>query len=209
MGSTVHTRSGWNDPASRAALVCTGSGRGSGDGESLVAPLVQSTTFARTGVGTDPAHQYSRVSNPTVATLEAALGDLERALPATCFGTGLGAETALFLGLLQAGDHVVCGRSVYGGTTRLLSDLLPGLGVACTFVDATDVGEVAAALRPATKLVFLETPSNPTLELTDIRACVEVAKRVGAIVAVEVHGRILSWKELPHETTGLDADLQD
>jgi cystathionine beta-lyase/cystathionine gamma-synthase len=155
------------------------------DGDALVAPLTQSTTFRRSSVGSDPPHQYSRVSNPTVAMLERALGDLERALPAACFATGLAAETGLFLATLRAGDHVVCGRSVYGGTTRLLERLLPGLGIGASFVDATDAAQVRAALRDETRLLFLETPSNPTLELTDIRACADAAHERGALVAVD------------------------
>ncbi|MFG0274170.1 MAG: trans-sulfuration enzyme family protein [Phycisphaerales bacterium] len=168
-----------------AETLCPGVGRGRADGEALVAPLTQSTTFRRDSVGSEALHQYSRVSNPTVATLERALGDLERALPAACFSTGLAAETALFLATLRAGDHVVCGRSVYGGTTRLLERLLPGLGIEASFADATDAAQVRGALRDTTRLVFLETPSNPTLELTDIRACAGAAREVGALVAVD------------------------
>ncbi|MEM9065208.1 MAG: aminotransferase class I/II-fold pyridoxal phosphate-dependent enzyme [Planctomycetota bacterium] len=169
----------------RAARLCPGIGHGVDDGDPLVAPLVQSTTFGRASVGTNPPHQYSRVSNPTVSVLEEALGGLEETPAAVCFGSGLAAETALFLALLKAGDHVVCSRFTYGGTTRLLTDLLPGLGVRCTFVDATDLNEVEGAVCPQTKLVFIETPSNPTLELTDIAACAEIAHRVGALLAVD------------------------
>jgi cystathionine beta-lyase/cystathionine gamma-synthase len=165
--------------------LCPGLGHGSGDGSSLVTPLVQSTTFLRDGVGSDAPHQYSRVSNPTVAALERALGELERAHPAACFASGLAAETALFLSLLSAGDHLVCGRSVYGGTTRLLERVLAGLGVASTRVDTTDPDAVRRAVRPETRLVFVETPANPTLELTDVRACAEIAHRAGALLAVD------------------------
>jgi len=171
--------------ALHAETVCPGAGRGRLDGEALVGALAQSTTFRRGTVGSDAAHQYSRVSNPTVAALESALGELERALPAACFASGLAAETALFLATLRAGDHVVCGRSVYGGTTRLLERLLPGLGVSASFVDATDVDAVRAAVRQETRLLFVETPANPTLELTDIAACAEIAHRAGALLAVD------------------------
>ncbi|MFK7959155.1 MAG: PLP-dependent aspartate aminotransferase family protein [Phycisphaerales bacterium] len=166
-------------------LICPSIGRGHGDGAPLLAPIVQSSTFVRDGVGSDPDHQYSRVSNPTVATLEAALGALEDAPPAACFTTGLAAESALFLALLRAGDHVICGRAVYGGTTRLLQQLLPDLGVACTFVDSHDATQIADALRPETRLVFVETPSNPTLELTDIAACRAALDGHDALLAVD------------------------
>ncbi|MBL1216032.1 MAG: aminotransferase class I/II-fold pyridoxal phosphate-dependent enzyme [Planctomycetes bacterium] len=168
-----------------AATLCPGLGHGLADGDSLVAPLVQSTTFGRDRVGSTAQHQYSRVSNPTVATLEEALGHLEQALPATCFASGMAAESALFLGLLKAGDHVVCGQSVYGGTTRLLQQVLCDLGVESTFVDATNLQAVAQAIRATTRLIFIETPSNPTLEITDIAGCAHVAHEAGALLAVD------------------------
>lgn len=169
----------------RAAATCPSLGRGAGDGDPLVTPLVQSTSFRRDGVGSDPPHQYSRVSNPTVSVLEAALGDLEDALPAATFTTGLAAETALFLAVLRAGDHVVCGRGVYGGTTRLLQQVLPELGIRATFVDATDLGAIEAAVESQTKLILVETPSNPVLELTDIAGCARIARAAGALLAVD------------------------
>ena len=164
---------------------CLHASRLTGDGEPLVAPLVQSTTFCRDRVGSNPPHQYSRVSNPTVDALETTLGVLEDAPPAACFATGLAAETALFLALLKAGDHVVCGRSVYGGTTRLLRQLLAGLGVESTFVDATRPEEIRSACRAETRLVFIETPANPGLELTDIAKAAEIARGAGALLAVD------------------------
>jgi cystathionine beta-lyase/cystathionine gamma-synthase len=166
-------------------LLCAHAGQGSGDGSPLVTPLVQSTTYCRDGIESTAPHAYSRVSNPTVDALEATLGRLENAPPGVCFGTGLGAETALFLALLRAGDHAVCGRAVYGGTTRLFEKILEPLGVACTFLDATNPAEVAAAVRPNTRLIFIETPANPTLELTDIRAIARIAKTAGALLAVD------------------------
>jgi cystathionine beta-lyase/cystathionine gamma-synthase len=165
--------------------VCAGAGADPGDGDPLVVPLVQSTSFRRAGLESTGAHAYSRVSNPTVGALEHALGRLEDAPPAVAFASGLAAETALFLALLRAGDHVVCGRGVYGGTTRLLQRLLADLGVASSFVDATDPAAVRAALRPATRLVFVESPSNPVLQLTDIAAVAAIAHAGGALLAVD------------------------
>lgn len=165
--------------------LCAHAGLGRGDGEPLVGPIVQSTTYCRDAVGSTAEHQYSRVSNPSVSELERALGTLEGALPAACFATGLAAETGLFLAVLKAGDHVVCGRSVYGGTTRLLRQVLSGLGVTATFVDATDSAAIEAAVTAQTRLIFVETPANPGLELTDIGAAAAVAKRAGALLAVD------------------------
>ena len=155
------------------------------DGDPLVTPIVQSTTFRRSAVGSDPEHQYSRVSNPSVSALERTLGDLEHAPPAVCFSTGLAAETALFLSLLSKGDHVICGRSVYGGTTRLIEQLLRGLGIESTFVDSTSPDEITAAFREQTRLVFVETPANPTLSITDIHACSDIARSHGALLVVD------------------------
>jgi cystathionine beta-lyase/cystathionine gamma-synthase len=165
--------------------ICARAGTGTHDGDPLVAPLVQSTTFCRGGVDSGSPHAYSRVSNPTVAALETTLGELENAPPAVCFSSGLAAETALFAALLNAGDHVVCGRAVYGGTARLLQNVLCGFGIETTFVDATQSALVQAALRRDTRLVFIETPANPTLELTDLSAVASAAHQVGALVAVD------------------------
>jgi cystathionine beta-lyase/cystathionine gamma-synthase len=167
------------------STLCAHAGTGSGDGTPLTTPIVQSTTFCRDGVDSTCAHQYSRVSNPTVAALEESLGHLEAALPALCFASGLAAETALFLGLVSSGDHVVCGRAVYGGTTRLLRQILAPLGVETTFVDATDTAAIAGAVRDRTRVIFLETPANPTLELTDIAAASRIARACGATLVVD------------------------
>jgi len=165
--------------------LCARAGQGERDGDPLVTPIVQSTTFCREGIDSSAPHQYSRVSNPTVAALERALGALEDAPPAVCFSTGLAAETALFLALLAQGDHVVCTRGAYGGTVRLLEQVLAGLGIESSFVDTGDLAALRAALRPRTRLVFVETPANPTLDLTDVRAAAELARAHGALLAVD------------------------
>ncbi len=175
----------FEQPRASAETLCAHAGQGGRDGDPLVFPIVQSTSFSRDGLQSRAEHAYSRVSNPTVAALERALGELEGAPPAVAFATGLAAETALLLAVLRAGDHVVCGRAVYGGTTRLLQRVLAGFGVEADFVDATDPGAVAAALRPATRLVFVETPANPTLVLTDIAALAALARRTGVLLAVD------------------------
>ncbi|MFT7679151.1 MAG: cystathionine beta-lyase/cystathionine gamma-synthase [Planctomycetota bacterium] len=169
----------------RFETLCPRAGQGQNDGEPLVTPIVQSTTFCREGVGSTAEHQYSRVSNPTVAALESALGQLESAEPALAFGTGLGAETCLFLTLLSAGEHVVCSSGLYGGTTRLLEQVLSRLGIETTFVDSRDVEAVRAAVQANTRLIFVETPANPTLHVTDVRAIAAIARAAGALLAVD------------------------
>lgn len=151
----------------------------------LVGGIVQSTTFVQRRVGDDQGPCYSRVSNPTVDEVEEVLGALEDAPPSVCFGTGLAAETALFLALLRAGDHAVVGDAIYGGTVRLFRQVLSELGIASTFVDSSDAAAVARAITTRTKLVFIETPANPTLKLTDIKAVAAVCKRAGVPLAVD------------------------
>lgn len=151
----------------------------------LLTPIVQSTTFVQPHVGANTRHAYSRVSNPTVDALECTLGSLENAPPAVCFGTGLAAETALLLAFLKAGDHVVCGKAVYGGTVRLLQQTLAGFGVSSSFVDTTEPELVRAGINTRTRLVFIETPANPTLVLSDIRAIAEICRAAGVLLAVD------------------------
>lgn len=154
----------------------------------LVGALAQSTTFHQSEIGQTGGHSYSRVSNPSVDELEVALGAIEDALPAIAFGTGLAAETALFLALLRAGDHAVVGQGIYGGTTRLFRQVLNELGITSTFVDTCGVdaaANVERAITPRTKLVFIETPANPSLQLTDIAAIAAVTRPRGIKLAVD------------------------
>jgi len=155
------------------------------DGEPLVTPISVSTTFHRDGLESDPDHKYSRESNPTVSVLEAALGKIEDALPAVCYGSGLAAETGLFFGLLRSGDHVVCSRAVYGGTTRILEQFLAGLGIGATFADSSQPEAIVEAIEDRTRLVFVETPSNPTLAITDIAAIAQITRSRSIPLAVD------------------------
>lgn len=164
---------------------CLHPGLMAADGSPIAQPIVQSTSFVRRGLESVSEHAYSRVSNPTVSGLETALGALEDAPPAVCFSTGLAAEAALFLALLKQGDHVICGTAVYGGTTRLLEQILEPLGVTASFVDTSSPESVEAAMTPSTKLVFIETPSNPTLTVTDISAIAAIARKRRALLAVD------------------------
>src|SRR5271166_1418862 len=136
----------------------------------VLTPIYQSTTYHQEAVGVDKGFTYSRAANPTVSALEAALGALEDTPPAVCFATGMAAISTLFLALLKAGDHVVVSDVVYGGTVRLFQQVLTNFGVEASFVDTSDVNAVEKAMRPNTRLIFIETPANPTLKLTDIAA---------------------------------------
>lgn len=152
---------------------------------SVVPALHQTTTFAQDGLGGDKGYTYSRAGNPTVAALEEALGSLEDAPPAVCHKSGMAAITTLFLSLVEGGDRVAIARTVYGGTVRLAREILDPLGIETRFFDPCDPAEVAAALALEPRIVFLESPANPTLELVDIERIATAARDVGAIVAVD------------------------
>jgi O-acetylhomoserine/O-acetylserine sulfhydrylase-like pyridoxal-dependent enzyme len=132
----------------------------------MLTPIYQTTTYRQEAVGKDKGFKYSRSGNPTVSALERRLAALEGAEFASCYSTGLAATTALFLALLRSGDRVVSSQAVYGGTVRLLRQTLAPFGVEAEFVDTADANAFANALRKPTRLVFIESPANPTLKLT-------------------------------------------
>lgn len=161
------------------------------DPRPLLTPIHQTATFAQPRPG-DPtvAHTYSRCSNPTVSALEARLASLFQARTALAFKTGLAAITTLFMTTLKAGDHVLCGAVVYGGTVRLLRDVLSKFGVQVTFVDlvrqgVTDLAAARAAMCPNTRLVFVETPANPTLAVCDLAGLERIAREGNARFVVD------------------------
>lgn len=151
----------------------------------ILTPIVQSTTYVQQAVGNHKGHTYSRASNPTVATLEDAMGELEESLPAVACSTGMSAISTLLLATLKAGDHIVAGRALYGGTVRLANLVLAPLGVRTTFVDTTSPGAVGDAIEASTRLVFIETPANPTLALADIAAIAEECRRRSVLLVVD------------------------
>ena len=151
----------------------------------VLTPIYQSTTYHQEAVGVHKGFTYSRAANPTVSALEAALGALEDTPPAACFATGMAAISTLFLAILKSGDHVVVSDVVYGGTVRLFQQVLANFGVEASFVDTSDPVAVAQAIQGNTKLVFIETPANPTLKLTDIAAVAKIAHAAGIKLAVD------------------------
>jgi O-succinylhomoserine sulfhydrylase len=128
---------------------------------------------------------YSRFSNPTVSMLQDRLAALEGGEACVATASGMSAILALSMALLKAGDHVVCSRAVFGATVQLFSGILARFGVETSFVSPTDVVEWERAIRPSTRLFFLETPSNPLTEISDIAAIAAVAHRAGALLAVD------------------------
>ncbi|MFZ0626937.1 MAG: PLP-dependent aspartate aminotransferase family protein [Acidimicrobiia bacterium] len=149
----------------------------------ILTPIYQSTTFVQESVDEymDKGYSYSRAGNPTVRALENKLTALEGGHDSTAYGSGMAATVAVFLGLLQAGDHVVIADVVYGGTYRFADKFLTKFGVDVSFVDASNLSSVESALRSETRLVFTETPANPTLKVTDLEAVSELANDAGAL----------------------------
>lgn len=153
--------------------------------DSVVFPIFQTATFAQEEVGLNKGHSYSRVSNPTVDALERSIGALEGTPPAVCFRTGMAAETTLFLSVLKSGDHAILSDVVYGGTVRLFHEVLSGLGVTHSSVDTSRPELVEQAITSQTRIVFIETPGNPTMKLSDIAAIAEIARRHNILLAVD------------------------
>ncbi|MGH7737852.1 MAG: cystathionine gamma-synthase [Candidatus Tyrphobacter sp.] len=149
-----------------------------------IVPIYQTSTYTQEAVGKHKGYDYSRTVNPTRVALERQLASLENAAFASAFASGMAATSAV-MNLLSAGDAVVASDDLYGGTYRLFSQVLQRYALTFTYVDATDPEAVAAALTPKTRLIWLETPTNPLLKLVDIRAVCDVAARSGAIVAVD------------------------
>ena len=150
----------------------------------VMTPIYQTSTYAQESLGHHKGFEYARTHNATRAALEGNLAGLEGAKHGLAFGSGLAATNAL-IQTLSAGDHVVCGQNTYGGTFRLFDKVWKRHGMQFTFVDATSVDAIAAAFMPTTRMVFVETPTNPLMQLTDIAAVVKVARPKGIKVVVD------------------------
>jgi cystathionine gamma-lyase len=150
-----------------------------------IVPIYQTSTYTQEAPGEHKGYEYSRTGNPTRAALEACVAALEGGEYGLAFASGLAATVAT-MNLLSPGDHVVAGDDLYGGTYRLFDKVLPRAGgLEFTYADTTDPGSVEKALRPETKLLWIETPTNPMLTLSDIARLSEMARERGAIVAVD------------------------
>src|SRR3954463_1976122 len=150
----------------------------------VTTPIYQTSTYVQPELGRNKGYEYARTKNPTRGVLEAALAALERGKHGHCFASGMSAIDVVFR-MLQSGDHVVAGENMYGGSYRLFSRVLEKFGLQFTYVDTSSVDAVRGALRDNTRVVFLETPTNPMMTVTDIAACAEAAHSGGAIVVVD------------------------
>ncbi|MBI4514112.1 MAG: cystathionine gamma-synthase [Gemmatimonadetes bacterium] len=150
----------------------------------IMTPIYQTSTYAQEAIGVHKGYEYARVSNPTRTALEANVAALEGGKYGAAFASGLAAIEAI-VKLLSAGDHVVCGNNVYGGTDRLFRHVLSRLGLEFTFVDTRDLRALENSIRKTTRLVFVETPTNPVMHITDIRAAAEITREVRARLVVD------------------------
>src|SRR3954453_5817459 len=150
----------------------------------VIVPIYQTSTFAQQSVGVHKGYEYARSGNPTRTALEIALAALDGGTHALAFASGLAAETTALL-LLSAGDHVIGGDDAYGGTYRLFTKVFARHGIDFDFVDTRDPEEVAEAIRPETKLVWLETPTNPLLKLADVAKIAELTRPRGVLTVVD------------------------
>ena len=150
----------------------------------IMTPVYLTSTFVQSAPGEHKGYEYSRSGNPTRAALERNLAALEEGRYGLAFASGLAAETTV-LHLLKSGEHVVCCQDLYGGTYRLLTRVFERFGINTTFVDATDLEAVRNAIQPGTRLVWLESPSNPLLRVCDITAIAALAREKGSRVVVD------------------------
>jgi cystathionine beta-lyase/cystathionine gamma-synthase len=147
-------------------------------------PIYQTSTYVQPELGRHKGYEYARTKNPTRSALEANLAALERGKHGHCFASGMSATDTVFR-MLKSGDHVVAGENLYGGSYRLFSRVLEKYGLEFTYVDTSDAGNVRKAMKPNTRIVFLETPTNPMMTVTDLAACAEIGHAGGALVVVD------------------------
>jgi cystathionine gamma-lyase len=150
----------------------------------IMMPVYQTSTYVQPELGRHLGYEYARTQNPTREALEANVASLESGRYGLAFASGLAAIDTMSK-LLSAGDHVVSGEGVYGGTFRLFSKVIARLGIEFSFVDSSDIDQIRAAIRPNTKLVHVETPTNPMMRLTDLAAAADVARQAGAWLSVD------------------------
>jgi methionine-gamma-lyase len=160
---------------------------------SVNVPIYQTSTFqfetaeegAKCFLGESDGYIYTRLGNPTIKVLENAVSDLEKGFGGIATGSGMGAINTVYMALLSSGDHILSSDAVYGPSRMVLEDHYSRFGVESTFVNTADMENIRKAIKPNTKVLYIETPANPTIEITDIKACAELAKKHGLILVVD------------------------
>jgi methionine-gamma-lyase len=156
-------------------------------------PIYQSSTFefetadegARCFNGESEGYIYTRLGNPTIKVLERTVADLEKGFGAIATSSGMGAVSTVYMALLSKGDHIVSSDAVYGPSRGLMEDHFSRFGVESTYVDTSDIESIRKAIKKNTKILYIETPSNPTISITDLKACSELAKQHGLLLVVD------------------------
>jgi cystathionine gamma-lyase/cystathionine beta-lyase/cystathionine gamma-lyase/homocysteine desulfhydrase len=151
----------------------------------VTVPIFQTSTYVQESIGKHKGYEYARTQNPTRSALEKNMAALERGFAAYAFASGMAAETAVTQLLLRHGDHAICSDNVYGGTFRLFDKIVRHYGIEFSYVDTTKPSELERAIRPNTRMIFIETPTNPIMSITDIRAVGEIGARSGCRVVVD------------------------
>jgi cystathionine beta-lyase/cystathionine gamma-synthase len=157
-------------------------------------PIYLSSTYAQEEIGKHRGYEYSRVSNPTREALEENLASLEGGTSAHVFSSGMAAIAALVT-MFKTGDHVICGLNVYGGTPRLFDQIIARYGILFSYVDTTDLDQVRQAIKPTTRLIHIETPTNPLMQITDIRAIADICherRAAGQAIDLSVDNTFMS-----------------
>src|SRR5215469_4227617 len=151
----------------------------------VTVPIFATSTYVQEEIGKNKGYEYARVSNPTRTRLEQNLAALEGGRSAHVFASGMAAVTAVTQCYLKQGDHLICGHNVYGGVPRLFDQVLSKYGVEFSYVDTSDVAAVKKAMRRNTRIIWIETPTNPLMVLTDIAAVAKIAHAGGAELVVD------------------------
>jgi len=150
----------------------------------VTVPIYAASTYVQQEIGKHKGYEYSRVSNPTRTRLEENLASLEGGVASRVFASGMAAINAICT-MYKSGDHVVCGHNLYGGVPRLFNQVLTGYGIEFTYVDTSDVARVEKSIRKQTRMVYVETPTNPLMALSDLRAIAEVCHKKGVALVVD------------------------
>ena len=160
---------------------------------SATVPIYQTSTFifdnadhgAKCFSGESDGYIYTRIANPTIHALESQLAELEGGFGGIATSSGMGAVNTIYMALLGQGDHMISSSAVYGPSRLLVENHYSRFGVAASFVNTANISEVEKAIRPNTKLLYIETPANPTMDISDLRACADLARKHGILVAVD------------------------
>src|SRR5258707_2502652 len=149
----------------------------------ITVPIYPTSTYVQQGIGEHKGYEYSRVSNPTRTRLEQNLAALEGGLGSRVFASGMAAINAI-VSMLKSGDHVVCGNDLYGGTPRLFNQVMSGFGLEFSYVDTSDAANVERAIRKNTRMVYVETPTNPLMRLSDLAAISAIFRQKKVLLVV-------------------------